>query len=600
MKSKIHPCLLFAAGVISLAAAANAAPFVWDGTDNTWTSPHWNGGVGGPTGGSNADSATINGGTVTFSGNDTFGNNATAASPVITINNGGTLASGGFFNTMWDLTLNGGTLLANGGAHPVFGAFKLSGTVTIGGSSASNISLGAGTNNNVTLGAADGGNTTFNVADVTNSAVTDLTVSTVLSTIGSASGLIKAGAGTMTLTAANTYTGNTLVNAGTLVVDGGTIAGPGIIDIGANAATPANFTLTSGSVTAGGQFVIGAHGSTGTAAINDGALQVNGTIYIGGYSEGTGTGTITQTGGTVTATGGIDFGGGGPNSGIYNLNGGTLTTPYLSKNNSGTSIINFNGGTLRTSATNANYLQGHTAANVLSGGAVIDTNGFSITIAQALLDGGGGGGLTKDGTGTLTLSGANIYTGATTVSQGKLLVNGSISSSVLTTVTAGASLGGSGTVGALTIDSGAFVTPGNSPGTLTVNGNYTQAGQYTTEIAGTAAGSGYDQIGVTGSVNISGGSLVTMFSGAGYNVGDLLFILTNDLTDAVTGTYTGFAQGETVASYGGFDWQISYVADSTGNAFTGGNDIALMAIPEPNVAALIGGFGMFGLLRRRR
>jgi hypothetical protein len=83
-------------------------------------------------------------------------------------------------------------------------------------------------------------------------------------------------------------------------------------------------------------------------------------------------------------------------------------------------------------------------------------------------------------------------------------------------------------------------------------------------------------------------------------LGDKLFILLNDDSDAVTGTYTGFSQGDVVASYGGFDWQISYLADSVGNTFTGGNDIALMAVPEPNVAALIGGLGAICLLRRRR
>jgi autotransporter-associated beta strand protein len=211
--------------------------------------------------------------------------------------------------------------------------------------------------------------------------------------------------------------------------------------------------------------------------------------------------------------------------------------------------------------------------------------------------------LAKSGTGTLTLSGTNTYTGVTTVNDGKLVVNGSISTSV-TTVSSGATLGGGGTVRALTIDSGAFVTPGNSPGILTVNGAYTQAGQYTAEITGTTAGvGGHDQIGVTGTVDITGGSLVAMFSGAGYNEGDLLFILLNDSTDVISGTYTGFAQGATVATYSGLAWTISYNAngDNVGSpSFTGGNDIALMAIPEPNVTALLGGFGVLALLRRRR
>jgi len=214
---------------------------------------------------------------------------------------------------------------------------------------------------------------------------------------------------------------------------------------------------------------------------------------------------------------------------------------------------------------------------------------------------GGNGDVIKTGTGTLVVSATSNYTGVTNVTQGTLVVNGNISTSVLTTVSSGATLGGSGTVGALTVDSGAFVTPGNSPGILTVNGNYTQAGTYNAEITGTTAGvGGYDQITVTGAVDITGGSLVALFSAGSYALGDKLFILLNDGLDAITGTYSGFAQGATVATYGGFDWAISYLADSTGNTFTGGNDIALMAVPEPNIAALIGGFGVLALLRRRR
>jgi hypothetical protein len=130
-----------------------------------------------------------------------------------------------------------------------------------------------------------------------------------------------------------------------------------------------------------------------------------------------------------------------------------------------------------------------------------------------------------------------------------------------------------------------------------VNGNYTQAGQYTAEIAGTTPGSGYDQISVAGTVNISGGTLVTLFSGS-YAKNDLLFILLNDGTDAITGTYTGLAQGDTVTSYDYMDWQISYTADSVNGTFTGGNDIALRAIPEPSTIT-VAGIGLAMLLGRR-
>ncbi len=227
-------------------------------------------------------------------------------------------------------------------------------------------------------------------------------------------------------------------------------------------------------------------------------------------------------------------------------------------------------------------------------------SGISNTYSGVITDGATGMTLTKTGLGTQILGGTNTYTGATTVSAGKLVVNGSISASPLTTVASGATIGGSGTVGALTISSGGFVTPGNSPGILNVNGNYIQAGTYTAEIDGLTAGTGHDQISVTGAVDVTGGSLTALFSGS-YSAGALIFILLNDGTDSITGIYSGLAQGSTVTTYGGLNWNISYFADSEGNSFTGGNDIALQAvlIPEPK-AALLGALGVLLLLRRRR
>lgn len=83
----------------------------------------------------------------------------------------------------------------------------------------------------------------------------------------------------------------------------------------------------------------------------------------------------------------------------------------------------------------------------------------------------GTGTLTKEGAGTLTLTGASIQSGATTVSAGTLLVSGSIGSSAVT-VASGATLAGAGTVGALTMQSGSTVSPGNANGTAgTLNVN---------------------------------------------------------------------------------------------------------------------------------
>ena len=105
---------------------------------------------------------------------------------------------------------------------------------------------------------------------------------------------------------------------------------------------------------------------------------------------------------------------------VVNLNGGTLelfaeTGGAGGSADLGTSTFNFNGGILEAGA-------GFTAPTavttvVQSGGAFVNTNTFNMTIPTPLTNGGGGGGLTKSGLGTLTLSSANAYTGGTTLQR---------------------------------------------------------------------------------------------------------------------------------------------------------------------------------------
>ena len=107
----------------------------------------------------------------------------------------------------------------------------------------------------------------------------------------------------------------------------------------------------------------------------------------------------------------------------------------------------------------------------------VGSNNLSTEVSGTIADGGSSGGtggsLVKVGSGTLTLSGVNTYTGSTIVSTGELIVNGSIASSSLTTVNSGAVLSGSGTVGSTVINTGGFLVPGpvGTPGTMTVTGN---------------------------------------------------------------------------------------------------------------------------------
>ena len=97
------------------------------------------------------------------------------------------------------------------------------------------------------------------------------------------------------------------------------------------------------------------------------------------------------------------------------------------------------------------------------------------------------------------------------------------------------------------------------------------------DLNGTTAGTGYDQVRVTGAVGITGSNIVVN-PGAGLNVGDKFFVLLNDASDIISGT---FAQGATITV--GYDtFLINYLDNGDGGAL--GNDISLTLvtiIPEP-------------------
>ena len=115
-----------------------------------------------------------------------------------------------------------------------------------------------------------------------------------------------------------------------------------------------------------------------------------------------------------------------------------------------------------------------TVTNAGAAAAVLTTGGNATptTFSGIIQDGVGVTGLTKVGAGTFTLSGANTYTGVTTISAGTLAVNSSTANSAVT-VNTGATLQGTGAVGDLTVATGGIFAPGNSIGTMTVNGAFT-------------------------------------------------------------------------------------------------------------------------------
>jgi len=156
----------------------------------------------------------------------------------------------------------------------------------------------------------------------------------------------------------------------------------------------------------------------------------------------------------------------------------------------------------------------------------VGSNNLSTVFSGVISDGSQpGGSLTKIGTGSLVLSGINTYTGNTTVSSGALYINGSIASP-LTTVNQAGLLGGTGVIGGGVLNRG-IVSPGMSPGKLTIQGDYTQTGSgvLRVEVAGAKAGQ-FDQLSVQGAASLNGGLQIVKVGKPKLERGDRLTIVT--------------------------------------------------------------------------
>jgi fibronectin-binding autotransporter adhesin len=555
---------LLVAALLAAMAPTRADIFTWNGGNGTWTSTGWTNvttganPVAGPTGASNANSATISSGTVTFAGNDTFGAAGTTATPVITLNAGGTLNSGGFFNTIWNLNLAGGTLLADGGVNTTYPAFQLAGTLAVTGTQASTIGVAASPRNSlnrVNLGGSGNATLTLNVDDVTGSTDTDLFVATVLQNGPSWAGnLTKTGTGTAVLSAVNTYTGVTNVSGGTLSI----ASTGGLSSAGSMNVTNGGRLAISGAVTLAANTLFGVGngiaGTTGTTVIESGAtvnLGGNAVLIGGGRpSLGNGAGTLIINGGTVTVAAASGTGGGADTSAVWlnpygnggasslSLNGGVFATARPIRDGSaGGSTVNFNGGTLRLLATTTETVN-PASAFILAGGFVLDSNGFDASISRALLTDtvSTGGGVTKQGAGRLTLSAANTFTGATTVSGGALRIAnatglGTTAGGTTVADSAALELSGAITVGAeaLSIAGSGVATGGalrNVANANTFGGLITLAapsrinsdsGTLTLSNTGTITGSGFN-LSLGGAGNVSLASIIG--TGAGGLVKD--------------------------------------------------------------------------------
>ncbi|MBN8535102.1 MAG: autotransporter domain-containing protein, partial [Rhizobiales bacterium] len=477
-------------------------------------------------------------GTLTLNAANTYTGTTNVSAGTLRLGAAGSLASGS------NLTLANGATFDLNGRTQSFGA--------VNGAAGSFLTLGAGA---LTLGA---GNATSSVASVISGTGT----------------LTKTGTGTLTLSGNNNYSGGTVISGGRVILNN--IAGLGTGTAGFSGGSlhsnvsgtlANNLSLGSGSDTrlsaSTGQTVTltGAlnWGGGGTSTLRFGSPSDQGTfvwtIPSGTLTDPVGTTRIIAVeGGTLRAGNGVlsaatafqnmttridagatlDFNGIG--STIRNLQGaGTLTnsvntfiqsgnfsgtitgagsistnfltTLILSGNNTYTGTTTISGATTRLEIGAGGTTGTLGTGNVINNGQLVFNRSNTYEVANVIS---GTGSLTQNGTGTLNLSGNSTYTGATLVNAGTLRVNGSIGSSSGVTVAAGASLGGNGTLPSLTING--TLAPGNSIGTVTVNGNLTLGAGSTTEIE--VEGSTADRINVTGTANLSGNLRLVGLGGA--------------------------------------------------------------------------------------
>lgn len=577
---------------------------------------------------------------------------------------------------------NTGTLNINqsgsGGTSSAIGTgtLTISGTTTINNTSGSSVTLS--TNNAQSWG----GNLTFvgtNSLNLGTGAVTltgNRTITTSANTltvggnIGGSFGLTKTGNGTLTLSATSSaYTGSTTINAGILSVstlaNGGVASGIGqstnaagnlVIDggtlqyTGAAVSTDRKFKI--GDATVGGTATLEASGTgalaftaTGVSAFTYGtANQTRSLVLTGSNTDnnsiagiladnGTGLTSVAKTGAgkwlltaANTYTGGTTI-----NAGTLSFANGSLGT---------TGAITMNGGTLQWNGSNAQDISSRFTM-VAATAATVDTNGNNVTFANAF-GGSTSGSLVKSGTGTLTLSGNNTFSGGATVSAGTIsaghanaLGSGSVSIGGSGTLAVGSSItipnniavtgtlngaaassqfsgtiSGNGTLaGTLTIASGGSIAPGNSPGILNVSGavTYASGSHYNWELAAfstSTPGTNFDQIliGTAGSLTInSGATLVPSFSGTAtspasgnvfWNASQSWTVV--DKTGGGTVTGTAFSVDNSAwSSAGSFATAIS------------SNSVLLTwtpsAIPEPSTyAAIFGALALTGTVWHRR
>lgn len=408
---------------------------------------------------------------------------------------------------------------------------------------------------------------------------------------------------------------------GTLTIADGGMAKSDSAAIGLSAGSVGTVTVTgtgsSWEIGDGNFFIIGFKDtSKGTLTIEDGGKVTSGYSILGSDAgaDGSvtvtgagsswqvdslvlvglnGTGTLTIADGAEVSALGLGFGTDTTGSGTLNLNGtagarGVLATGALFADaDVGTAQVNFDGGILRAANENDNMFNGFAASeiDIKAGGAFIDTNGHSVGITQALQ---GVGGLTKQSEGTLTLSAATTYTGATVIEAGTLALTGAGAIAASSALTVDGTFDISAKAAGVSIKSlsgaatGAITLGAN---TLTVTQN--AEGDFAGVISGTGGLSklGSEKLSLSGINTYSGATTVS--SGTLALVGDGSIASSSSVSVFGTLDISGTTSGATIHTLAGSIF---------GAIELGGKDLTVVQDAYGNFGGVISGTG--GLIKQ--
>lgn len=474
---------------------------------------------------------TVNAGVLQIGKAGALGNTSTGT----TVNNGGTLALGGSGTTFAaeGLTISGTGSAGQGALANVAGNNTWTGSVALAGSGTNSIGVDGSTN---------------------------LTVAGVVS--GAAgNNLVKSGTGTLTLSGTNTFTGSTTINAGTLSISNETNLGanPGSFSAGHLTLDGGTLRTTTSAVTiddANRGVTVGAGGGTfetqtnltiANAVAGSGALAKTGPATLTLSGTNTHTGSVAVNAGTLAASGGSAL---GDNSAVTIAGGATFTTAGFSE------TVGSIGGA-------GNVALGSGSTTLTVGG-----NNSSTTFA-GVISGDASAHLAKTGTGTLTLSGANTFTGNLQVNQGTVTLGASnvLSNSSTLLLNGGTfAVGGSfsDTIGRLTLASSSTIDYASNTSSLTFTNATRTGGTLTIDNwAGDPFGAGSSQLVFTS------GADFTSFGGANIN-----------FTGWGTGS-TRLGTGEIVPNTGGTIYTYALTGNGNWNVDNNWSDSGLPANADP-------------------